>query len=184
MNDIYWHDKRSVSSKQLTSSQPPPPTQPRRSYENTLRTKQYQQTDTRVNSQSRTNRNIPSPYIQYPTVSNRSHNHNGNFPYTSSLHGVYRQSPPPQPSILISPSALHNDRRIDSRNQSHDLRHRQLSRSVSEDYYRTKFQELNGYNDDMYDENEDENDENSFETFSYTFNDPGVSLQKISRNIF
>src|SRR5271156_877366 len=101
MNDIYWHDKRTTSSKQISS---PPPTQPRRSYENTLRTKQYQQTDIRLNSHSATNRNITSPYSQYPTASNRSSNHHGNFPYPSSLYGVYRPSPS---TVMTSHSPLH-----------------------------------------------------------------------------
>jgi hypothetical protein len=176
MNDIYWHDKRSMPSKQLPS---PPPTQPRRSYENALRTKQYQQTDVRLNSHTRTNRNITSPYIQQPTASNRSRNLNGNFPYTSSLYGVYHQSPPP---IMTTPSSLHpnQNRHIDIRSQSHHPQQRQLSHSVSEDYYTTKFQEINSYNDEMFDDDEnfEENDENSSEIFNYIFDDTGVSLRK------
>ncbi len=69
MNDIYWNDKRTMSSKQISSA--PPPTQPRRTYENTLRTKQYQHMDMRMNSHSTIDRNIGSSYIQYPTISNR-----------------------------------------------------------------------------------------------------------------
>jgi hypothetical protein len=168
MNDIYWHDKRTMSSKQISS---PPPTQPRRSYENSLRTKQYQHMDVRMNSHSTIDRNVSSPYIQHPMVSNRSHNHNGNFPYASSLHGVYRQSPP---TVMTSPSPLHpnQNKRTDLRNQSQQ---RQISRSVSEDYYTSKYQETNDYHDIVYTDDEDE--ENCSEIFNYTFNNAGVSAE-------
>jgi hypothetical protein len=173
MNDIYWHDKQTMPSKQLSS---PPPTQPRRSYENTLQTKQYQQTDIRLNSHSRTGRTVTSAYPQYPPAPNRSHNHNGNFSYVSSLHGVYRQSPP---TVMTSPSPIHPNRNryVDLRNQSHPSQQRQLTRSVSEDYYTTKYQEFNGFNDEIYHDDE-ENEENCSEIFNYTFDETGVSLHK------
>jgi len=179
MNDIYWHDKRTMPSKQLPT---PPPTQPRRSYENTLRTKQYQQTEIRSNSHSTTNRNVTSSYVQYPTTSNRSHNNpNGNFPYPSSLYGVYRQSPPSAPIInSASPPTLHSNqnRHMDLRNQSHHPQQRQISRSASEDYYTTKFHEFNGRDEEIYDdddENGEEYDDNGSEIFNYAFDDAGVS---------
>lgn len=175
MNDIYWHDKRTMSSKQLSA---PPPTQPRRSYENTLQTKQYQQMDIRLNPQSTTGRNVTSSYLQQPTVSNRSHDYNGNFPYASSLHGVYRQSPP---TITTDSSPLHptQNRRIDLRSQSAHSQQRGLSRSASEDYYTRKYQGLDGLNNQMYDDDDDEeNEENSSEIFNYIPDDTGVSLKK------
>ena len=181
MNDIYWHDKRSIPSKQLTT---PPPTQPRRTYENTIRTKQYQQTDMRMNSQSITNRNITSPYFQYPNVSNRTNNSNGNFPYTSSLYGVYQQSPPPPP-MMTSPLPLHPNqhRHMNLRNQNQQSQQqRQISRSVDENYYTTKYQEINLRNDKIYyddDDDDDDNEEVTSEVFNYTFDDTGVSLKKI-----
>jgi hypothetical protein len=191
MNDIYWHDKRTMPSKQLSS---PPPTQPRRSYENTLRTKQYQPMDIRLNTRSTTGRTVPSPYLQYPTTSNRpysnhNNNTNGNFTYTSSLHGVYRQSsPPPPPRIITSPSHMHASQniRIDLRDQSHRSQAQQLSRSASDDYYySTKYQDLQGRNGEVYDdeeENENGDEENSSEVFNYSFDDAGVSL--IERTIY
>lgn len=171
MNEIYWHDKRAMSSKQISA---PPPTQPRRVYDNTLRTKQYPQTDIRVNSQSIIGRNITSPYLQYPSTSSRSQNTNGNFPYTSSIHGVYRPSPP---TIIASPSPLHSNetRHIDLRSHSHRP---QLSRSISEDYYTSKYSQPNGYGDEVYDDDEEES---SSEVFNYTFNGVGVSSSSIDR---
>jgi phosphatase and actin regulator 3 len=171
MNDIYWPDKRVMSSKQISS---PPPTQPRRAYENTLRTKQYQHTDVRMNSHSTIDRNIGSPYLQYPTASHRSYNPNGNFPYASSLHGVYRQSPP---TVMTSSSPLHpnENRRTDLRNSSQQ---RQLSRSVNEDYYTSKYQETNDYNDVVYDDDEDE--ESCTEVFNYTFNSAGDVVSPVT----
>lgn len=168
MNDIYWHDKRAMSSKQISS---PPPTQPRRTYENTLRARQYPQTDVRVNSHSITSRNISSPYIQYPSGSARSHHSNGNFPYTSSLHGVYRSSPP---TVITSSSPLHRNetRHLDLKNHS---QRPQLSRSISEDYYTSKYSQSNVYGDEVYDDDEENDEENSSEVFNYTFNNAGVS---------
>lgn len=176
MNDIYWHDKRTMPSKQLPT---PPPTQPRRSYENTLRTKQYQQTDIRSNSHSTRSRNVTSAYVQYPTTSNRSHNPNGNFPYPSSLYGVYRPSLPPS-NMNSSPPTFHSNqnRQIDLRNDSHRSQQRQISRSVNEDYYTTKFHEFNGRDEEIYDdghEHGEEYDENDSEIINYTFDNTGVS---------
>lgn len=177
MNDIYWHDKRAMSAKQITS---PPPTQPRRAYENTLRTKQYPQTDVRVNSHSITARNLTSPYLQYPTGSaTRSHYSNAHFPYTSSLHGVYRSNPP---TTITSPSSLHTNeiRQLDLRKHS---QRPQLSRSISEDYYTSKYSQSNVYGDEVYDDEDDE-EENSSEVFNYTFNHAGVSaLVNLSASI-
>lgn len=169
MNEIYWHDKRAMSAKQISS---PPPTQPRRIYDNTLRTKQYPQTDIRVNSQSITARNITSPYVHYPSTSARTSNSNSHFPYTSSLHGVYRPSPP---TVITSPSPLHSNetRHIDLRIQS---QRPQLSRSISEDYYTSKY---SGYGDEVYDD--DETEGSSSEVFNYTFNGVGVSSSSIDR---
>ncbi|CAF2511700.1 unnamed protein product [Rotaria sp. Silwood2] len=181
MNDIYWHDKRTMSSKQLSS---PPPTQPRRSYENTLRT-QHQQMDFRYNSQSTTARGRTDPlsYLQYPTVSSRSHNNNnGNFPYTSSVHEVYRQSPS---SVTTSSSPLHahQNRHIDLRNQPHYSQQRQVSRSVSDDYLTTKYHDINRLNDDIYgdeDETGHDDEDNSCEVFNYTFEDTSDVISPVS----
>jgi hypothetical protein len=177
MNDIYWHGKRPAPPKQFSA---PPPTQPRRSYENTLQSKHYQQVDVHSNSHSTTGRPVTSPYTQYPTVSDRSHNNNVNFPYASSLHGVYRRSPP---NVITSPSPLHSNqnKHIDLQNHSYRAQQRQISRSASEDYYTTKHQESHGFNDENYDDeeaNEDDYAENSCENFNYTYNDRGVSLNK------
>jgi len=169
MNDIYWHGKRSVPSKQLPT---PPPTQPRRSYENTLRTKQYQQTDVQYNSQTTTNRPGTSPHIHYPTVSHRSHHNNhGNFPYASSAHGIYHRSTSP-----VLPSHSNQNQRIDLTNHSHRAQQRYLSRSVSDDYYTTNHPNENYDDDDVI--NEYGYEEHSSENFNYTFNDKGVSLKK------
>ena len=85
MNDIYWHDKRTMPSKQLSS---PPPTQPRRAYENTLRSKHYQQTDFRFNSHLTNISTDNSSYLPYPTISARSHNKNDNFPWQCIIKDV------------------------------------------------------------------------------------------------
>jgi hypothetical protein len=174
MNDIYWQGKRTVPSKQRSA---PPPTQPRRSYENILQTKHYQETNVQYNSHSATNRPGTSPHLQYPTVSDRSHNSHGNFPYSSSLYGVYRRSPPP---VITSPSSSHlnQQKRIDLQNHSHRAQQRYLSRSVSDDYYTTNQQDLQGFNYENYDDeepNEYDYEENSSENFNYTYNDQGVS---------
>ena len=107
MNEIYWHDKRSLSSKQISS--PPPPTQPRRAYESssTHRT----QTDVHMT----TNRTPSSSYTPY------SSERQSNFPYTSSLYGVYRQT---TPSIVTSPVPLHPS------SNRYQPQQRQISRSL------------------------------------------------------
>ncbi|CAF0802283.1 unnamed protein product [Rotaria sp. Silwood1] len=185
MNDIYWHEKRTMSSKQLSS---PPPTQPRRSYENTLRTNHHQQMDFRYNSHSTptTGRTDPLSYLHYPTVSSRSNNNNNNnnenFPYSSSVHGVYRQFPP---TFMASPSPLHphQNRHIDIRNQSHYSQQRQVSRSVSDDYFTTKYDDINRLSDDIYgdeDENGHDDEDNSSEVFNYIFEDTGDVISSVS----
>ncbi|CAF0802690.1 unnamed protein product [Rotaria sordida] len=185
MNDIYWHEKRTMSSKQLSS---PPPTQPRRSYEHALRTKHHQQMNMQFHPHSATTitgRTDPLSYLHYPTVSSRSHNNNNNnnanFPYTSSTHGVYRQSPP---TIVTSPPLhLHQNRHFDTRNQSPYSEQRYFSRSISDDYFTTKYDEINRLNDDIYgDEDEDEHDyeENSSENFNYIFENTGDVISPVN----
>ena len=180
MNDIYWHNKRTMPSKQLSS---PPPTQPRRSYENTIRTKQHQPMDVRLNSHSAANRTDNSSYLPYHPASNRSHTNNVNFPYTSSLYGVYHESPP---TIKSARSPIHpnQDKYMDLKNHAYRSEQRHLSRSASEDYYITKYHESNGLNNEVYDDEEvngdDDDEENCSEIFNYTFDDAGVSLKKYS----
>ncbi|CAF4072607.1 unnamed protein product, partial [Rotaria magnacalcarata] len=106
-----------MSSKQLSS---PPPTQPRRSYENAHRTKHHEQMDIRYNSHTASGREAPSPYYHYPAVTNRSHYSNhGNFAYTSSAQGVYHQAPPVKMTPPPLPVHSRHNRQIDSRDQSH-----------------------------------------------------------------
>ncbi|CAF0974004.1 unnamed protein product [Adineta steineri] len=163
-----------MSSKQLST---PPPTQPRRSYENTLRTNHYQQMNIRLNSQSAVNdRTATSSYRQYPNISSRSYNNNTDYPYASSLYGINRQS---SPTIVTSSPPLYstpNRPQTDMRNQSHHPQQRHLSRSMSDDYCITRYQEINNLNGENYgdnDENGDDDDEQSSEIFNYTFHDTG-----------
>ena len=185
MNEIYWQDKRTMSSKQLSS---PPPTQPRRAYENTYQTKHYSPMDTHLNSRSiittrpiTTGRTVHSSHTQYPTVAHRTHPNKNNFPYTSSLHGVYRRSPP---TLLTSASRLHSieTRRSGLRNplpHSQQSQQRPLSRSASEDYYSSRYHESNGFNDEIFpDEDDDDTNENSPGFFQYSYEDTSVSYQK------
>ena len=176
MNDIYWHDKRTMPSKQLSS---PPPTQPRRAYENTLRSKHYQQTDFRFNSHLTNISTDNSSYLPYPTISARSHNKNDNFPYTTSIYEVYHQT---SPSITTSPSPLHpaQNRHIDRKNPSLSSQQRQLSRSASDDYHSTKYHDLQGFNDENYGNGDEDGDGEGHcsEVFNYAFDDRNVSLKK------
>ena len=140
MNEIYWHDKRSLSSKQI--SIPPPPTQPRRAYES-----------------SSTHRTPSSSYTPY------SSERQSNFPYTSSLYGVYRQT---TPSIVTSPVPLHPS------SNRYQPQQRQISRSLSEDYYTRKYQNLDGfYHDGVYTDDDEETSSSGY--FNYTFGQIGVS---------
>ena len=179
MNEIYWQDKRTMNPKQLPS---PPPTQPRRMYENRFQAKAYVPMDTRVTSHSSSARAATSPHVHYPTVAHRSYQHHHqqqqqhdtHFPYPSSLHGVYRRSPP---TVMTSPSRLHTNetRRIDLRNQYPQPQQRPLSRSASEDYYSSKYHDSNSYNGEIYDDEDDDEEELRSGMMRYTYDDPGVS---------
>jgi hypothetical protein len=167
-----------MSSKQLSS---PPPTQPRRLYENTLRPQHYQQMDIRLNSHSATDRTVTPSYRQYPTISNRSQYNNGDFQYASSLYGTNRQA---SPTIITASSPLspHRNRQIDLRSQSQHPQPRYLSRSVSDDYYTNpKYDQFNSFDGENYgndQEQEDDDEEQCSETYNYTFDDTGVSSIK------
>jgi len=187
MNDIYRQQKRTMTSKQF-SAPPPPSTRSRRLYENTHRTKHYQPVDIQLNTHSTTNRIAVAPYFQHSTISNRSHNNNNNVPYASSTYGVYRRSL----SHLKTPPAIYNrnhGKRIDLRNHSEE---RHLSRSISDDYYYPKYEELNGLISAIYgdekekkrnDYDDEDEEENCSEIFNYTFDGTGVSLRERKKRI-
>lgn len=182
MNDIYWHEKRTMSSKQLSS---PPPTQPRRSYENTLRANRYEQMNVRYDTNSRTGRTAPSPYHNYQTVSSRPYYHNNsNFPYATSSQGTYRHTqssimtPPPPPTSALN---SRQNRQIDPRSSSEYSQHRYISRSVGDDYFLSKYDDINRLSDEIYgDEDADEydNEENHSEVFNYPYGVSDVSFIK------
>ncbi|CAM4756469.1 unnamed protein product [Rotaria magnacalcarata] len=159
-----------MSSKQLSS---PPPTQPRRSYENAHRTKHHEQMDIRYNSHTASGREAPSPYYHYPAVTNRSHYSNhGNFAYTSSAQGVYHQAPPVKMTPPPLPVHSRHNRQIDSRDQSHYSQQRYLSRSASDDYFITNYHDSNHRNGNMYDNDDGHiHVEDSSEVFNYPFED-------------
>jgi hypothetical protein len=175
MNDIYWQQKRSMTSKQFSSS---PPDQSKCLYENKYQTKRYQQVDSPLNTYSAAGRIKNSSYFQYPTVLNRSY-HNTSLPYASSVYGVYRRSPP-NPK---APPTIYTDRnrRVDVRNKSRHSQQHQSSHSVSRDYYYSKHEELNGHIKEIYDdetENDDDDDDDDDEdNLSDIFDDTGVSLK-------
>ena len=190
MNEIYWQDKRTMNPKQLSSPGSAPPTQPRRMYESRYQTKAYAPTDTRVTSHSTSSRAGTSPPLHYPTVAHRSYHHqqqqqqdDAHFPYTSSLHGVYRRSPP---TVITSQSRLHTNetRRIDLRNQFPHPQQRPLARSASEDYYSSKYHDSNGYSGEIYDDEDDDEEELRSGMIRYTYNDPGVSSHLLSHSLF
>ena len=177
MNDIYWQERRAMSAKQISTLPPPPPTQPRRVYENSYHSRLYTPSDIRLSGQPTSTRLVTSAYDQYPKITDhRSHPSSAHFPYSSSLHGVYRPSPP---AVIATSSRLHSHerRQLDLRPENPRSQMRPLSRSASEDYYTNKYHDSNGFNHDMFsDENEFDNEENSSDDFHYTYNERGVSF--------
>jgi len=158
MNEIYWQQKRMMTSKPFSSS---PPIQSRRLYDTI-----YQPNDNGLKT--------------YSTVPNRSY-HNISLPYASGVYGVYRRVPA---NLKGPPSSYGNiSRRMDLRNKSCYSQQYQLSPSVSNNYDYGKYDEINGlinaiYGDEM--ENDDIG-EYSSDVFNYTFPIKGVSLKS---NIF
>ena len=180
MNDIYWQQKRSMTSKQFASATS---NQSKRLYENKYQTKRHQQVDSHSNTYSAASQITKPPYFQYPIVSNRTYS-NTNLPYASSVYGVYRRSSP----NLKAPHSIYTNRNrhVDLRNKSHYSRQHQLPHSIGDDCYYPKYEELNGlikeiYGDEKENDNEDYTDDDE-ENFSYVLDDTGVSCKPIDFN--
>lgn len=175
MNDIYWQEKRAMSAKQISSSSSAaPPTQPRRIYDDNY-PRHLSPLEMRLGGQSNSARIANPVFDRYARSDHQPTMTSQNFSYQSSLHGVYPRSPP---AFIASSSRMHmHDRRpVDPRQDTQRVHHRPLSRSASEDYYSNRFQETNGYNHDIYsDENETDDPEDSSDTFGYQHNDRVVS---------
>jgi hypothetical protein len=174
MNDIYWQEKRTMTSKQFSSSSSSSSIQSRPLYENTFQTTRYQPIDSRSTTGQLTN----SPYFRYSPVINRSYN-NISLPYASSAYGVYRRVPPNRKG----PPSIHPNlnRRIDLRTRSYSSQQHQLSHNVSDDYDYSKYEELNGlisaiYGDEQENHDDDDNEKNRSDFFNYTFPTTGVSF--------
>ena len=176
MNEIYWHDRRTMNSNPIASPSPLAPR--RRLYENTYPTTHYQPMNTRFDTPSAASRPLVSSYVQYPTASHQSSNRNSNFPYMSSLTGVHRRS---SPTALLSTIRVHANepRRLDPRADSHRSQSAlPLSRSLSEDYYTRSTPDSHRWHERIYaDEDDDDDDDNGSEIFNYTFDDTGVSFK-------
>jgi hypothetical protein len=156
MNEIYWQQKRMMTSKQFSPSRP---IQSRRLYDNI-----YQPIDNRCKT--------------YSNVTNRSY-HNISLPYASGAYGVYRRVPA---NLKGPPSSYGNiSRRLDLRNKSYYSQQCQLSPGVNNNYDYGQYDEINGlinaiYGDEM--ENDDDDiKEYCSDIFNYTFPIKGVSLK-------
>jgi len=176
MNEIYWQDRRTMSSKPIPSPSVPPPTQPRRVYEHSYSSKHYPSNDIRVE----THRTMASSssYVPYPTVSS-AHRPSSHFPYTSSLHGFYRQN---TPTLITSASRLHTteERRLATVRTHRTPQQRPLSRSASEDYYNNRYDGSNGYYRGIYDDEDEDDEEHTSDVFHYTYDDAGDVVSPVA----
>ncbi|CAF2465426.1 unnamed protein product [Rotaria sp. Silwood2] len=154
------------------------PAQSKYLYENKYQTKYDQPFNMNWNSYSKTDRRTNSSHFQRSTLSNRSYDHN-HIPYASNVYGVYRRPP----SNIKSPLSVYtNPSRCttNQRSQSHHSQRNQLSRSISDDYYYPKYDDLNGlinaiYGDEKKNENNkyEYNEENCSNIFKYTLDNTG-----------
>ena len=178
MNEIYWHDRRTMNSNRIASPSPLAPR--RRLYENTYQTTHYQPMNTRFDTPSAASRPLVSSYLdQYPTASHRSPDRNSNFPYMSSMTGVHRRS---SPTAHLSTIRVHANepRRFDSRTDSHRSQSAlPLSRSLSEDPYTRPTPDSHHWHERIYadGEDDDDDDDNGSDVLNYPFDDAGVSFQ-------
>ncbi|CAF0926615.1 unnamed protein product [Rotaria sordida] len=163
-----------MTSKPIQSSSP---TQSKYLYENKYEPQYDQSVNIHWNSYSKTDRRLNSSYFQRSTLFNRSYDHI-NIPYASNVYGVYRRPPSniKSPlSIYTNPSKCNNQR-----SKSYHSQPRQLSHSISDDYYYQKHDDLNGlinaiYGDAKKNENNkyEYNEENCSNVFNYTFANTG-----------
>lgn len=125
--------------------------------------------------------NTSTIYTPYSNTFNRPHDY-FHIPYASNVYGVYRRPP----SHLKSPPSIYTNRSkcINQGSKSHHSMLHQLSTSISDDYYNSKYDDLNDLINTIYSgekKNENDTDYNTEEhnpsIFTYTFNTTGVSLR-------